>query len=120
MRLESIGSEITGIAMLHRRPDATIILTDPATRVTRLFLIEEAGPGAVALGFNVGDIVLPKKVNDILLYGGLYHRATFPAEEIIKRVRDVTLDEFTDLEGKPILKSIKAPALVVEQTGAPS
>lgn len=113
MRLESIGSEITGIAMLHRRPETTIILSDPSVKVTRLFLIEEAGPKAIELGFLPGDIVLPKRVNDIVLYGGIYHRASFASEEIIKRVLEAPLSEFDTLQGKPMLSVIPESLIAI-------
>jgi len=99
MRLEPVGDIINGIVLLHQKPSA-IISPDPSKGSTRCFLIESVAPAAREAGYKEGDIVVAKVVNDLLFYGGTYHRAIFTHDQVVERVLEVTLDEFVLLDGR--------------------
>lgn len=99
MRLEPVGDIINAIVLLHQNP-SPIISPDAAKGTTRCFLIESVGPGAKKAGYKEGDIVVAKTINDLLFYGGAYHRAIFEHDQVVERVLEVTLDEFVLLDGK--------------------
>lgn len=113
MKLEPVRDWILGFAMLHRKQDGMIILPSSKKGVTRCYLIESVGPEAETAGYKRGDIVVAFKVYDQIFYGGAFHRVTFQLGDIIQRVHDVSLDEFTDIDGKPIADSLTGvPELV--------
>lgn len=99
MRLEPVRGIINGIVLLHQKP-SPIIAPDASKGTTRCFLIEAVGPEAEKAGYSPGDIVVAKTVNDLLFYGGNYHRAIFTHDEVMERVLEVTLDEFVLLDGR--------------------
>lgn len=113
MKLEPVRDEILGVALLHRKQDGMIVVPHITKNVTRCYLIEEVGPEAAPGGYIRGDIVIARKVYDVVLHGGAFHRVTFQVADIIYRVRGVTIDEFTTLDNKPVLDQLKdTPELV--------
>lgn len=111
MRLEVAGQWLICIPMLHVAKRASgIVLPSTNQKVSRAYLVEEAGGSA---GYHPGDIIIAKGGHDIKLYGGTFVRTTIDLLEnnnnvVIARVRDAGLDEFTDIDGKPILELITA------------
>lgn len=113
MKLEPVRDEILGVALLHSRQEGSILLPHITKNVTRCYLIEEVGPEAEAANYKRGDIVIARKVYDILLYGGSFHRVTFQLTDIIYRVRSAGIEEFTTLDNKPVIESLNgSPELV--------
>lgn len=100
MRLEPVKDWIVGFALVTKMP-GKVQAYDPSKGVTRCYLIELAGPEAEAAGYKPGDIVVAKHAFDEFFMGGTYHRVTFPVEQIIQRVHDISLEDFLDIHGNP-------------------
>ena len=101
MKLEPVRDWLNGIALIPRQPDSLII--DPnAKDGSRFYLIETVSPEAAAAGYAPGDLVLGHHVWNILLYNGSFHRVKIQVSEIMDRVYDVTLEEFTHVGGMPL------------------
>ena len=101
MTLEPLKNWVIGRIAITRT-STTIVVADVTKNVSKFVLLDEVSPEAEKAGFKRGDLVLPKAMNNVFLKGGTYHRVTFPADEIICRVRDVPLSEFVGSDGKPI------------------
>lgn len=101
MKLEPVAGWIVARVCITKMP-GTIIAPDVAKRVTRCYLIEESSAEAQAAGYVRGDLVVAKAVFDMFFKGGTYHRVTFSKDEIISRVHDAALSEFTDVHGKDV------------------
>lgn len=71
-------NQIVGRSVI-KRVLKTIVRLDDNKNTTKFILVDAVGPGAAAAGLKVGDIVLPHKVNTIMLDGGV--RVIFLLEE---------------------------------------
>lgn len=99
MRLEPRKDWVIGRIAITK-VSSTLHVPDANRGVTKFVFLEEVSPDAERAGYRIGDLVLPKAMNNIFLKGGTYHRATFSAEDIVCRVHDVPLDELVDTNGK--------------------
>lgn len=112
MKFEAVGHWIIAIPMLHAESrDSGIILPSIAKDTSRCYLIETVSEKAHEQGYSPGDIVVAKGGHDLKFYGGVFIRTVIDLQEnrdnnIIMRVRDVRLNEFTTVDGKPILEII--------------
>lgn len=107
MKFEPVNKWIIGHALVPK-VSSTIVLPGMNNKgVTRCYLITESSKEAAEAGYKPGDLVIAKHVWDITLKG---HRVTFTPDEIICRVKDCTLDEFTDLQSKPVVESLPEAA----------
>jgi hypothetical protein len=87
-RNQTIGRVVT------KRIMSTILRPDETKNTTKFVLIDGVGPGAQAAGIKVGDIVLPSKMGNIQLDGGVRFRPIVDEEDIRAIVNDVPLEEF--------------------------
>jgi hypothetical protein len=87
-RNQTIGRVVT------KRIMSTILRPDETKNTTKFVLIDGVGPGAQAAGIKVGDIVLPSKMGNIQLDGGIRFRPIVDEEDIRAIVNDVPLEEF--------------------------
>lgn len=78
--------------MVIKRSDSKIIRVDE-TKVTKLVLVDAAGPGAIAAGIKVGDIVLGKKINNMVFDAGAIFRPLIEEPEIACFARELTPGE---------------------------
>lgn len=109
MRLEPDADWIIGRALLAKSKS---IIVSPNTRgITRFFLIDAVGPAASDAGYRIGDIVTPRTVFDAPFRIDIKGLVTFTAFErpydgfsrnVIWHARGTTIEEFTDLDGKPV------------------
>jgi len=72
---------------------ANIVRPDETKNTTKFVLIDAVGSEAQAAGIKVGDVVLPDKLSNILLDGGVSFRPIVDEKDIRAIVTDVTLDE---------------------------
>lgn len=100
MRLEPKGKQVIGRIAISRISEH-IAAPDPTKGVTKFVMLEELSAAARAEGYEVGDLVLPRAMNNIFLRGGTYHRAIFSVDEILCVVRDIPLNALVDDDGKP-------------------
>lgn len=70
-----------------------IVRPDETKNTTKYVLIDAVGTGAEAAGIRVGDIVLPSKMGNIVLDGGVSFRPLLDEEDIRGWATDVTLAE---------------------------
>jgi len=74
---------------------STIVRPDETKGTTKFVLLDAVGPDLEAKGLKVGDVVLPIKINSIVLDGGAAFRPMVEEESVALVVRDWTsLDEF--------------------------
>lgn len=116
MKLHPVRDWINGVAMLHKKQDGMIELPHSPKGVTRFYLIEAVSEAAAAAGYAPGEIIIAKQCWDIVLYGGAKHIVKVPHTEVLDKISDVTLEEFTTLDGKPVLGSLDPD--IVEATRA--
>jgi co-chaperonin GroES (HSP10) len=86
-RSETIGRIVV------KRILSTIVRPDETKNTTKFVLVDAVGPAALAAGIKVGDIVLPNKMGNIQLDGGVSFRPIVNEEDIRAIVHGVTLDE---------------------------
>ena len=70
-----------------------IVRPDETKNTTKYVLIDAVGAGAEAAGIWVGDIVLPSKMGNIVLDGGVSFRPLLDEEDIRGWATEVTLAE---------------------------
>ncbi len=116
MRLEPVNSWIVGHAIVSKMLGTIITPNAGAKGNTRCYLIESVSKEATDAGYNVGDIVVCKAVYDEFFRGGAIHRVTFLVSEVIHRVHDVTLDDFTLLDGNPLSTRLDLDGKPAEKT----
>ena len=109
MRLEPLQNWIIGRVAITKT-EGTIVLADPTKNVTKFILIDEVSPEAASKGFKVGQIVMPKAMNNIFLRGGTYHRVTCSIDELVCRVHDEPIENFVGSDNKPLTAVDKAAA----------
>ena len=115
MRLEPVNKWIIGRALVPKASSAIVLPGALSKGVTRCYLVTEVS--AEVVGYRPGDLLIAKHVWDITMKG---HKVVFTPDEIICRVKDASLDEFVDLENKPV-DPVVAPANGQhEVTGAPA
>ena len=115
MRFEPVNSWVIGRALLPK-PTSTIIIPNDKEGKTRFYLIDDVSPEAAEKDYKKGDIVIAEHVYDMRIA----HRCiVFKTEKVITFVRDVSLDEFVDLDGKPP-NGIESPAPAAVSAQAPS
>jgi len=116
MKFEAVGHWMIAIPMLHAASrESGIILPSTGKKTTRCYLIQEVSEKAREQGYSPGEIVVAKGGNDLLFYGGVFVRTVIDLLEnngnnIILRVKGVSLEEFTDIDGKPILETLPRAA----------
>lgn len=103
MKLEPVKDWVIGrIAIIKRQ--GTIVDPNATSGITRCFLLEEVSPKAAEAGYAPGDIVVALRVYDMTISRDrLPKRVVFSIEEIICRVRDVSLSEFVGIDEKPLV-----------------
>lgn len=92
MKLVPRRNQIIG-RIVVKRILSTIVRPDETRNTTKFVLVDAAGPVAQAAGIKVGDIVLPNKMGNIQLDGGVSFRPIVDEEDIRAIVTGVTLDE---------------------------
>ncbi len=105
MRFEPVNSWVIGRALLPK-PTSTIIIPNDKEGRTRFYLIDDVSPEADAKGYKKGDLVIAEHVFDMKIQRRCI---VLKIEKVITFVREVSLDEFVDLDGKPVIES-SAPA----------
>jgi len=74
---------------------STIVRPDETKGTTKFVLLDAVGPDLEAKGLKVGDVVLPIKINSIILDGGASFRPMVEEGDVALIVRDWDrLDEF--------------------------
>lgn len=112
MRLEPLQGWVIGRAAITTK-SKSIILINPAAKITRFVLIELASPEAVEKGFTPGTFVVPKTMYDMPLNdgdGGTLYLVTFPITEIITRVHDLAADQLIGPDEKPFKMDLQTAA----------
>ena len=102
MKLEPLKNWVIGRIAITNTSGGTIVLADVTKNVTKFALLEAVSEEAAKLGYKPGDLVMARTMHNIFLKGGTYHRVTFPIDEAVCRVRDVSLSEFVGSDGKPL------------------
>jgi hypothetical protein len=100
VKLEPLNKWIIAHAAIVKK-SSVIILPDAAKGVSRCYLVETVSPEAAAAGYAPGDFLIAKGVYDMFFKGGACHRVVLLIDEVICRVRDVTINDFTSIDGKP-------------------
>lgn len=78
-----------------RRPTSTILRADPTKGTTKYLLLDAVGPDCEARGLKVGDVVVPIKINSVVIDNGTAFRPFVEEKEVALIVRDwASLDEF--------------------------
>lgn len=78
-----------------RRPTSSIVRPDATKGTTKYLLLDAVGPGAHAAGLRAGDVVVPVKVNTVVLENGAALRPFVEEREVALVLRDwASLDEF--------------------------
>ena len=91
--------------MLSKAPERSIILVaDPMKKMTRHYLIEDVSQEAAAQGYKPGDILVAQNCYDAILSGGAEILALIEFKNVIFVDRNATIDQFSDLQGKPMQK----------------
>ena len=90
MKLVPRRNQVVG-RVVTKRIMATIVRPDETQNTTKFVLIDGVGPGAQAAGIKVGDIVLPSKMGNIQLDGGVSFRPLLDEEDIRAHVTDVSI-----------------------------
>lgn len=94
MNFEPRNGQMIG-RIIVRCPASDIIRPDPTRNTTKFVLIDAVGPSVAAKGLKVGDVVLPIKINTILLDNGSSFRPMIEESEVALIVRDWgSLDAF--------------------------
>ena len=91
MKFEPRHNQIIG-RLVIKRSSSSIIRPDE-TKVTKFILVDAVGTEAEAKGIKVGDLVLPKRVSNILLDSGAIFRPTLEEPDIIFFVRDIKQEQ---------------------------
>lgn len=113
MRLEPVQKWVVGHVAITKMP-GMIIAPQTGKNSTRCYVLETVSPEAAAAGYKPGDIVVAKSVYDQFFKGGTYHRVTFSMDEIIQRVHDAPLNEFTDINGRSLDETVGADGKPLE------
>jgi len=100
VRLEPVNKWIIAHAAIVKK-SSVIIVPDASKGVSRCYLVESVSESAAALGYVPGDFLVAKSVYDMLFKGGACHRVVLLTDEVICRVRDVAIADFTSINGKP-------------------
>jgi len=101
MRFEPMGKQVFG-RLLITRVSEHIVASDPTKGVSKFVLLEEVGADAATAGYKIGDLVLPRRVDNVYLKGGSFHRVVLSIDDIVCRVHEIPLSEFVDINGKAI------------------
>jgi hypothetical protein len=86
-RNQAIGRVVT------KRILSTIVRPDETRNTTKFVIIDAVGSAMEAAGIRVGDIVLPSKMGNITLDGGVVFRPLLDEEDVRGWVTDVALGD---------------------------
>ena len=111
--------------MTIKKSDSKIIRVDQ-TKVTKYLLVDAAGPGAVAEGIHVGDLVVVTSIRHIVQDAGMVFVPFSDEKDVALFATDVTLDdllvqipsgkEFVPFDSPEAMQSVGAPP--VERKGS--
>ena len=100
MKLEPVNKWIIAHAAIVKK-SSVIIMPDASKGVSRCYLVESVSPEAAAAGYVPGVWLVAKSVYDMFFKGGACHRVVLTTDEVICRVSDVVIADFTSIDGKP-------------------
>lgn len=86
-RSQAIGRVVT------QRILSAIVRPDETKNTTKFVLIDAVGADALAAGIKVGDVVLPQKMGNIQLDGGIRFRPILEEEDIRAVVTGLSLND---------------------------
>lgn len=92
MKLVPRRNQVIG-RIVVKRILTTIVRPDETKHTTKFVLVDAVGAGAEAAGIRVGDIVLPGKMGNILLDGGVSFRPLVDEEDIRGWATEVAMSE---------------------------
>ena len=94
MKLEPRRGQAVGRVVV-RPTTSTILRPDETSGITKYLLLDAVGPDLEAKGLKAGDIVVPVKINSIVMDGGVIFIPFVQEENVALVVRDwSSLDEF--------------------------
>lgn len=74
---------------------SSILRPDQTKGISKFVILDAIGPDLLAKGLNVGDVVVPRAVGNVMMDDGASFRPTVNEEDILLVVRDwASLDEF--------------------------
>jgi len=86
------SSQVIGRVVIKRRL-SSIVRPDETRETTKFVLIDAVGPAAAALGFKVGDVILPTAMANIKFDGGASFRPIVHVDNIAATLTDVGFEE---------------------------
>ena len=86
-------AQIVGRTIM-KRVLTTIVRPDENKNTTKFILIDGLGPEAAAAGLKVGDIVLPTKIGNVMIDGGVSVRPIMVEQDVAFVLADVRLEDF--------------------------
>jgi len=94
MKFEPRRGQAVG-RIVVRPTKSTIVRPDETAGITKYLLLDAVGPDLEAKGLRVGDVVVPLKINSLVLDGGVVFIPFVQEENVALVVRDwKSLDEF--------------------------
>lgn len=102
-----------------KKPKSNIILLNETKNTTKFVLIDAVGPGAAAAGLKVGDVIIARVINNIVMSGGALFRPMVEEKDVALFVTDLgpgdlavqteSGEKFVPLDHEEAAQSMGAP-----------
>lgn len=84
-------TQIVGRTVIEK-PRSSIIALNETKNITKFMFIDAVGPGAAKVGLKVGDVVVSRAHNNIIMNGGSRFRPVIDEKDVLLFVTGVGLE----------------------------